>query len=431
MIEFAFQNWNVEYSWWCPNTIAADFVYDGKKRAPFTHGTQWFEMGVYYHNDSDTALGAPPVKNDFLYTQHTVRYSHLPELRGKKYIYPVMIRDTTYFKNNEQYGFDLVAPEVVQDVLENRARIVLLFPLEGTSGSFCFERDYEILDSWCARAGLGRQHVYYVHGNFKAQELSQNRRFTAIPINQFLCWVPGRRWTIPAYTPAEKNDLFLSYNRRPRLHRTILLCELIRSGLLDRGTVSYYGDAVKDSVDRVIKYGRPGLVPEAQVLDSLIPLELDMDLLANNPAWNVVESHYEKTFCSIVPETLYDPGTIFFSEKTWKTISVGHPFMLVSSPGMLAELRRQGYYTFGSWWDESYDSLPGIGRRIKHIVAEMSRLARLDRQELAAMRETMRPVLEHNQRLFNQQAEAACGDGSQRQSERQMMKIIQDIWNSF
>lgn len=427
MIEFAFQNWNVEYGWWAPNTVPGDFVYDGVKCAPFTHGTQWFDLGIYYHPDRNTALGAPAVKNDFLYTHRGIRYTHLPDLKGKKYIYPVMVRDTRYFYDNRDVGFKYVDPVVIEDVKANRARIVVMFPLEGTSGEENFKNDFAYLDKWCKAAGLTKDHVYYVCGNFKSPELSEGMNFTAIPINHFLCWVPGLRQHTAPFNPVDGHDLFLSYNRRPRPHRTLLLCELIRKKLLDRGLISYYGDNVKDSVERVKKYDRPGLEPEARILDTLIPLEIDMDLGANNPAWNIEDEHYSRTFCSVVPETLYDSNVIFFSEKTWKTIAVGHPFMLLGSPGQLAELRKMGYYTYGSFWDEGYDVLKTVGGRAQHIANELKRLSSYSREQLINMRAAMQPIVEHNQNLFNKQWQEHCSE----HEYRQLYRIVENIWNSF
>lgn len=427
MIEFAFQNWNVEYGWWCPNTIPADFTYDGVKHAPFSHGTQWFDLGTYYHPDRVSALYAQPIRADFLYHHGSVKYTHLPNLKDQKYIFPVMIRDTRYFYDNRNYGFDFIDPVVFEDVKANRARIVLMFPLEGTSGEINFKDDYNILHSWCVKHGLTRDQVYYIHGNFKGVELSRDFNFTVIPINHFLCWVPGLRQHTTVFNPVNDQDLFLSYNRRPRPHRTLLMCELIRAKVLNRGLVSYYGDNVKDSVNRVKLNERPGLTPEALILDSMIPLEIDMDLGLNNPAWNIVEEHYNRTFCSVVPETLYDSNVIFFSEKTWKTIAVGHPFMLLSSPGMLRELRKMGYYTYGAWWDEGYDVIRKLDDRIRHIVNELKRISLFSREELVNMRASMQPVVEHNQRLFNQQWADNCSG----KDDRQLYRIIENIWNSF
>jgi hypothetical protein len=427
LIQFGFQAWNEDYQWWAPNSIYFTFdqAHCGIKELPATHDTQWFDITGAIDNRND-AFSYPAVKRDFLYNYPGVVYTPLSALAGKKYIYPIMIRSTDYFKSQNSRGFDHIDPAVLDDVKNNRARIVLIFPLEGTSGDTYFKEDYAILDSWCKKCGLAKHQVYYIHGNLKGADFCANMSFTYIPIDNFYCWVPELFDTPVLFQPSDSRDLYLSYNRRPRPHRTLLLCELIQYCLLDRGLVSYHGNAVKDSVERVQLNRRPELKREARILDSLIPMEIDMDLGTNNPAWNIVQEHYQRTFLSLVPETLYDNDVIFFSEKTWKTIAVGHPFMLVSSRGMLKKLRDEGYYTFGSFWDESYDNIPGLGDRIRHIVLELERLSRLSREELISMRTKMEPIVKHNQALFNARYQDRCAH-----PDYQLYRIVENIWNSF
>ena len=52
-----------------------------------------------------------------------------------------------------------------------------------------------------------------------------------------------------------------------------------------------------------------------------------------------------------------DKGTIFISEKTWKPIMVGHPFIMVGNKNNLKFLKDLGYKTFDKWIDESYDDI--------------------------------------------------------------------------
>jgi hypothetical protein len=140
-IQFAFQNWNAEYNWWTPNTVPADFVVNGEKQLPATHGIQWFNTGEVFGDlrDKREALHYPADKSDFLYNFNgNVRYSHLPTLVGEKYIFPICIRDTDYFNNHKDIGFDLIHDQVFADVKMGRAKIVLMFPLEGTSASLSF-----------------------------------------------------------------------------------------------------------------------------------------------------------------------------------------------------------------------------------------------------------------------------------------------------
>jgi hypothetical protein len=429
-IQFGFQNWSTEYDWWVPNTVPKDFIVDGVKRLPATHHTQWFDTGVLQSCDSLEAFNCPVVRHDFLHNYNgpgsTVVYSYLEHLTGQKYIFPILIRSAMYFFENKEIGFDSISPRVFEDVRAGRCRIVLLFPMEGNSGDEHFEQDFAILDNWCTRYNLTREQVYYVHANHRGVELSAGMNFTYIPVDTFICWVPRTFDHISKYEPLNEKDLFLCYNRQPRRHRIILMCEMLQANLLGRGLVSYHGNRIKDSVDQIKRLDRLDLLAEAQTLDNLLPMEIDMDLGANNPAENIVEEHYRNTFLSVVPETLFNDNTLFFSEKIWKTIAVGHPFMIVSSRGMLSKLREQGYKTYNTWWDEGYDEITNINNRIRHIVNELKRLSSLSREELINMRLSMQPTIEYNQQLFNSRYKERCVH-----REYQLHGIVEGIWNSF
>jgi len=434
VITFAFQHWNVEYEWWCPNTVPHDFIVNGVKTLPLTHDWQWFDVRYIADLDQDRetkAFACPAVKQDFLYDSGcNVYYTILDDVVGKeKYIFPIMVKNTDYFRLNDQ-GFDLLDPRVFQDVYAGRARIVVIFPLEGTSGhKGPHENDFKILDSWCKKHNLNSTQVYYINGNLKCQQLAEGMDFTAVPVNSFISWVLWMPDSISEFKPKNNKNLFLSYNRRPRPHRTVLLCELIRANLLGRGLVSYGGDHIKNSVWRINQFeiNRPGLEPEAKILDSLIPMEIDLNLVENNPAFSLEQTHYESTFLSVVPETLYDEGTLFFSEKTWKTIAAGHPFFLISSPGMLRSLRSMGFYTYGSFWSEAYDEFKTIDDRIRAVVNELQKLSSLSEDKLVRLRNDMRPIIEHNQQHFRNIWQRS----RQNKAQRLLLDSVEEIWNSF
>lgn len=69
-----------------------------------------------------------------------------------------------------------------------------------------------------------------------------------------------------------------------------------------------------------------------------------------NPDW------YKKTYCSVVVETAVT-DQLFLSEKTFKPIAYGHPFLILAQPGALNRLRKAGFETFDNIFDESYDEM--------------------------------------------------------------------------
>jgi hypothetical protein len=78
-------------------------------------------------------------KLDYLYNYKNIKCFPLDKLANQKYIFPIPIHntgtDSGYFVTHEQTGFGALGDTIAKDVKNNRAKIVLIFPLEGFVGS--------------------------------------------------------------------------------------------------------------------------------------------------------------------------------------------------------------------------------------------------------------------------------------------------------
>ena len=435
-IILAFQHWSNHYQWWIPNTCPHDLKIGGEFKFPATHASMWFQKtnlrNLDFHLSTiDEYLDAQPTRHELLQNYANIQFELLCVLQNFKhipnwkYLYPVFIHAPDYFTNHETIGFRFVDPVVLDDVRQGRAKIVLTMPFEGFI-NLHKNRDIEILDKWCKECGLNAEQVYYIHGYFNTSKLPLDLNFTYIPVNAFHCWIGMPRATMEKFEPVDDKNLFVAYSRRGHDHRLIFTCELIKHGLLDRGLVSYHGGAVLDSPARIERLGRPDLIPYAEMLDKMRPLELDLPLDTNNPV-GPEHSHYRLTFISTVLETHANTTTIFFSEKIWKPISLGQPFMLIAGMNYLAQLKKLGYKTFDRWIDESYDQMPDLNDRINCVVAQLKKLSLLSITELETMRLEMREVLFHNQKRFVVQWHEEYNANP----NHFLYKELLNIWNTF
>jgi hypothetical protein len=80
-----------------------------------------------------------------------------------------------------------------------------------------------------------------------------------------------------------------------------------------------------------------------------------------NPNW------YYKSKVNIITETNFNQLEIHITEKTWKAIYLGVPFVVSASRGHLKTLRDMGFKTFNSVINEDYDEMDG-DHKIKHII---------------------------------------------------------------
>jgi hypothetical protein len=126
----------------------------------------------------------------------------------------------------------------------------------------------------------------------------------------------------------------------------------------------------------------------------------DLDAAAHNDHSQHLQSHYDATACSIVLETHFDAdnsGGTFLTEKTWKCIKHGHPFVLFAPPGSLAALRDMGYRTFDHAIDPTYDTITDNTERYLAVIRCIHQLSLVDPTTLY---NTCVEDLAHNQALF-------------------------------
>jgi hypothetical protein len=75
-----------------------------------------------------------------------------------------------------------------------------------------------------------------------------------------------------------------------------------------------------------------------------------------------------------------------------------HPFVCVAQPGQLDYLKSQGFVTFENMFDESYDEIPVVDERIKHIVAQSKSFKKEPYSRL-----TWDKLAHNHARFYNQQ----------------------------
>lgn len=100
----------------------------------------------------------------------------------------------------------------------------------------------------------------------------------------------------------------------------------------------------------------------------------------------------DQSYFNLVIETNFDMDqhSWFLTEKTLKAMLCGVPFVVAATPGFLQGLRRMGFKTYDSIWDESYDNILDHQQRLCAIIQLCDDLSRLDwlghQAELLAIR---------------------------------------------
>jgi hypothetical protein len=110
---------------------------------------------------------------------------------------------------------------------------------------------------------------------------------------------------------------------------------------------------------------------------------------------------YLNSLISIVSETLFYEESGYLSEKIWKPIVHGHPFILIGPANSLKFLKNEfGFKTFHPLIDERYDSEENPTKRLQMIFDEITRLNSYSIDELKQMVTKMLPSILHNKSLM-------------------------------
>lgn len=336
-------------------------------------------------------------------------YIDKEELIGKtKYLYVINVYQPLFFKYNNDAGFDYIDERILEDIRKGNCKLIITQDVEGYSGveNSGNEFDFKIIHDWAVKKGIEPREVVYINGNMISEKVAkaQNSDITVIPVTVQEAWnnvfethkIPD---DIIKYDPVDSEYLYLNYNRVPRTHRDYFNASLIRDNLYHLGKNSFNTN-LGIYHERLINEIDPHIMPWVKELYNRGPKLIDVDNSDNVVTVTVPLDNYTSTFVNVVSETLYSNNTLFFSEKTWKPIIVGSPFIYISSPGALQYLKDNGFKTFDKWWDESYDNEKDYRKRFDKIVNILKVLSEKPIKELIQMRKEMEEVCYHNKEVI-------------------------------
>jgi hypothetical protein len=144
------------------------------------------------------------------------------------------------------------------------------------------------------------------------------------------------------------------------------------------------------------KYPDIGSVFSAQTLPINFEGETDHPM---HSCWLSLFDESAESLLYLVTETVATGQRLHLTEKTFKPIALGMPFVIVGTKGSLEYLRSYGFRTFEGIWDESYDLAEDDVRieRIASLLRSLDELPDTAKQELF---EAAHKVIEHNWNHF-------------------------------
>jgi hypothetical protein len=189
--------------------------------------------------------------------------------------------------------------------------------------------------------------------------------------------------TLPA-----KPKLFDALLGIAKPHRVFIFNHLGSTGLLDKSFVNIHGSVNYVSPD-LHKFDDPTIC-HADRRDSQKPIQGLINGIG--VSHSIPLGIYQNSWYSIVAET-NPANSNFLTEKTAKPLFEKKLFVLFGSQGLLARLHSQGYKTFSSIIDESYDQEPVDRKRWRMAFEQVVKLSTQDHE---AVYQQIEPTLEHN-----------------------------------
>ena len=181
------------------------------------------------------------------------------------------------------------------------------------------------------------------------------------------------------YLPRDRDFTLLS--RTHKWWRASVVEDLVNSGLLDNSFWSYYTAETIENLPEDNPIELDQIEGWRQRVSDFVdqgPYTCDhFDLDQQNNHHIVNRDLYNQSNIHIILETHFDADQsngAFITEKTYKAIKYGQPFVIVGTVGTLAQLKKQGYRTFDHVIDSSYDSITNNTERwyaIKKVISDL------------------------------------------------------------
>lgn len=184
---------------------------------------------------------------------------------------------------------------------------------------------------------------------------------------------------------------FLSFNNKWRPHRALLMATL-PPALMEKGYVSFRF-AGMNGVSAFDTFS--GFEPEALI-------DVVTETLASEEDFSSQKQFF-----------------FFPTEKIWKPMLRGQPFLVIGTQGFLSRLRDRGFETFPELFDEGYDMRSNWRNRTRDVIGQLEAFCAMDYETAKAAVAKVADKIAHNRALL-------LNDNRRSEFERLMQQIAED-----
>lgn len=216
-----------------------------------------------------------------------------------------------------------------------------------------------------------------------------------------------------------RKKLFTSYTGKETLQNAGLVSELIKRDFFDKGYVSYKlfeekFELSKSELQRIIDYrdSQSHIDTKEKIIKSLSDKKYVIDYdgktfdrakykFRNAPLYSSAFSLISENFVPFYKKQyLSELDALHITSTTWKHIAMGHPFMIIGCVNTMGYLNNEGYFSLNDMFEESYDRVADLTKKIDLICKQIDKLSRLTDEHLNNLIERAIPFLKENKRRF-------------------------------
>lgn len=212
---------------------------------------------------------------------------------------------------------------------------------------------------------------------------------------------------------SKKNKHFINLNHRPASHRVLMILYLMKLQVDRYGHISWFNPDNKSWKEILLETEKTNLAEFSgehefysfvKIVDPLRSMPLDCLTLdsPNADFWLGASEFYHSAWVDLVSETHCDlHGNTFLTEKTFKPMAYGLPFIFNATKNHLSCVRQLGYVSFPELFDEQYDHMSYSMEKLAAIGKQISMLCR-DPEKIKLIKNSteIQNKLLYNQRLF-------------------------------
>jgi hypothetical protein len=222
-----------------------------------------------------------------------------------------------------------------------------------------------------------------------------------------LDWYRGydKTFLIAPFAERTITRTFIAPNRivaGERQHRLEVLYHIFRNGMLNNH-ISCPSVCPAENIS-ILDAVRPLATkyPDIESVFAQQALPINFEGETDHPmhsCWLSLFDESAESLLYLVTETVATGRRHHLTEKTFKPIALGMPFVIVGTRGSLEYLRSYGFRTFEGIWDESYDTAEDSVRieRIASLLRSLDELPQAAKQDLFNQAQQ---VIEHNWNHF-------------------------------